>query len=55
MSISREYMERKLREWNPHWNPSTIEGWNTKQLTEIYKKETAKTVSFIYAQLGLSN
>lgn len=53
--LKRSDMERKLREWNPHWNRQTIEGWSITQLKAIYAKEQSKTVALIRASLGLPN
>lgn len=51
--LSREYMQQKLMTWNPQWNRQTIESWSLAQLKQVYKKEAAKTVSFLYTQLGV--
>lgn len=50
--MSAEYMQEKIIEWNPNWDPSTVTSWDKIKLYAIYRKEQKKVQQQIYLRYG---
>lgn len=50
----RAFMEAKLLELNPHWDPSVPRGFSYAQLSAVYNKELRRCVAHIRHSLGLN-